>query len=109
MNLQPIRETVRRNRAVVEATVWSVGLLLMAAADPTREALFEVCLLKLAGLAWCPGCGLGHAVGFLARGHVVEAMASHPLVIPVVVVLVARIVSLLTGPSRSHSVTPGRH
>lgn len=101
MNVQPTQDFLRRYRTMVEAAVWSGGLLLMALADPTREALFEVCLLKLAGVAWCPGCGLGHAVGFLARGQVAEAMASHPLVIPVVGVLVFRTVSLLVAARRT--------
>ena len=77
--------------------MWAGGLGLMAVADPTREALLELCILKLAGFSWCPGCGLGHAVGFLARGQFADAMASHPLVIPVVAVLIVRIVTLVAG------------
>lgn len=95
MHVQSVRDFLKRNRAAVEAAVWTGGLGLMALADPTREALLEVCLIKLAGLTWCPGCGLGHAVGFLARGQFAEAMASHPLVLPVVAVLVVHIVRLV--------------
>lgn len=97
MDVHSIRNHLRSNRQAVEAAVWTSGLGLMALADPTREALLEVCLLKLAGFTWCPGCGLGHAVGFLARGEIAAAMASHPLVIPVVAVLLVRIVTLVAG------------
>lgn len=101
MKTQPFRDIAVSNRSAVEAAVWTGGLLLMAIADPTREALFEICILKLVGLTWCPGCGLGHAVGFLARGQFAEAMMSHPLVIPVVAVLLTRVGSLLIGVRRS--------
>jgi len=97
MDVQSIQNLLRSNRQAVEAAIWTGGVGLMALADPTREALIEVCLLKLAGIAWCPGCGLGHAVGFLARGQFAEAMASHPLVIPVVAVLIVRIVTLFAA------------
>ena len=78
-----------------EAGLWAIGLLVVAAADPTAPALIEVCLFKAAGLAYCPGCGLGHAVGFLARGELMLSIQSHPLVIPVVGILLHRIVFLI--------------
>lgn len=95
MYVRTIRERLSGNRAAVEAFVWTGGIVLMALADPTREALLEVCVIKLAGFAWCPGCGLGHAVGFLVRGQFAEAISSHPLVIPVLAVLIVRVVTLI--------------
>ncbi len=70
-----------------EAAMWVCGLLAMAIADPTAPALLETCLLKAAGFQFCPGCGLGHAVAYLARGEILLSFQSHafaPIVVGVI-------------------------
>ena len=82
--------------------VWSAGLLAMAVANPYAGGLLSVCpfdaIGSWIGLSFCPGCGLGHAIGFLARGHLVESLTAHPLAIPAVLTLTLHIRRLLCPP-----------
>ena len=79
---------------MIEAGIWSVGLLLMCVTDPTAESWIELCVWKALGFGECPGCGLGHAFGFLARGEWQLALDSHILSPAVAVVLMHRITTL---------------
>lgn len=85
-------------RIPFEALAWIGGLALMALADPGAKH-WQVCPFAYVGdwlgLHFCPGCGLGRSIGWLARGEVARSMAVHPLGIPAVGVLVARSFSLL--------------
>lgn len=81
----------------VEAAVWTIGLLAMVTMDPQGEHLFSLCPLNAAGVTFCPGCGLGHAIAYLARGAVVESIRAHPLGIPAVLLLVTHIGRLVRG------------
>ena len=94
-------------RSLTEAGIWTAGLLAVAIADPTAPPLFDACLFEAVGLSFCPGRGLGHAVGFLARGEFLLSFQSHPMAVPVVGVLIHRIQQLVSTetlsfqPSRS--------
>jgi len=80
-----------------EATLWLVGLSAVALADPTAPALIDLCPLKALGISFCPGCGLGHAMGYLARGEWGLAFRTHPFAPAVAGVLLHRIVTLYRG------------
>jgi hypothetical protein len=85
------RAAGRHLRAVpVEAAVWTAGLALMAAMDPATAGP-TACLFDQLGAEWCPGCGLGHAVAYLARGEVAASVQAHPLGIPAVAILTGHI------------------
>ena len=77
-------------RVPLEAVVWLGGLAAMATLDPSATADPSWCLFDRAGVSFCPGCGLGHSVAHLARGHLAASFAAHPLGIPAVAVLLAR-------------------
>ncbi|MEQ9104666.1 MAG: DUF2752 domain-containing protein [Rhodothermales bacterium] len=62
---------------ILEAGLWLAGLTLMAASDPWAPAWLDLCLIDALGFPFCPGEGLGHAIGFLARGEWLLAIASH--------------------------------
>ena len=100
-------QNIRVNRGKVEALFWFSGLLAIAVGDPHSEGLFSVCPFDAVGswvgLSFCPGCGLGHAVGFLVRGQLAESLTAHPLAIPAVLTLTLHIRRLLSGP-RSDSI-----
>jgi len=83
------------NKKQLEAGLWASGLVAVAVADPRAPGLIETCLFKLIGLPRCPGCGLGHAIGFLARGEILFSIQSHPLALFVVGILLYRVVKLL--------------
>lgn len=74
-----------------EAMIWLVGLGAMATMDPEGVHVFSLCPLDAVGLSFCPGCGLGHAVAYLARGAVVESMYAHPLGIPAVLLIATHV------------------
>lgn len=83
------------NKKRLEAGLWITGVFAVAVADPRAPSLIETCVFKLAGFPRCPGCGLGHAVGFLARGEFLLSFQSHPFTILVVGVLAHRVATLL--------------
>ena len=74
-----------------EAAMWVCGLLAVAIADPTAPALLETCLFKAVGFPYCPGCGLGHAVAYLARGEILLSFQSHAFAPIIVGVLLHRV------------------
>jgi len=82
-------------RNLAEAALWTSGLLAVAIADPNAPAFIETCLLKAAGFFFCPGCGLGHSVGYLARGEFLLSFQAHPFAPIIVMVLLHRIVTLI--------------
>jgi len=75
--------------------VWTVGLLAVGLADPRTDGLLDLCLFKAVGLPGGPGCGMGHAIGFLFRGEWALAIDSHPFSPVVLAVLLTRIGSLV--------------
>ncbi|TDI73120.1 MAG: DUF2752 domain-containing protein [Bacteroidetes bacterium] len=89
----------KSNRKLVETGIWLVGLIAVAVADPWAPSLINACLFEAAGLSFCPGHGLGHAVGFMARGEFLLSFQSHPFAIPVVGVLLSHIYSLIHSAS----------
>jgi hypothetical protein len=82
-----------------EALVWLGGLALVAVLDPAAPGWFSVCPFhhfgEWLGVPFCPGCGLGRSIGWLARGEFERSLAAHPLGIPAVGMLGARSVVLL--------------
>lgn len=87
----------------LEAVLWGVGLVAMATMDPRAEHLISLCPLDALGLSFCPGCGLGHAIAYLARGAIVESVQAHPLGIPAVLVLVGHISRLVRDAWHVHA------
>lgn len=80
---------------LVEAGIWMIGLLLVALPDPTLPSTIDLCVLKVIGLPGCPGCGAGHAMGYLFRGELVLAWQSHWFSPVVLAVLITRTAGLL--------------
>ncbi|MDA0684037.1 MAG: DUF2752 domain-containing protein [Bacteroidetes bacterium] len=89
------RATLVQHRSLIEGGIWVMGLLAMGLADPASEGLFDLCLFKAIGLPGCPGCGLGHAIGYIFRGEWALAIHSHPLSPFVLLILLHRIASLV--------------
>lgn len=93
---RPGADLVRRWRHLpLDALFWTLGLLAMATMNPEGEHLISLCPLDALGASFCPGCGLGHAVAYLARGELVASVKAHPLGLPAVLILGAHVARLL--------------
>ena len=78
-----------------EIWVWILALGALAWIDPSAPALVELCLLKAAGITWCPGCGLGHAIAFLLEGQWSRSWDAHPLGGPALLVIMHHVTQQL--------------
>jgi hypothetical protein len=101
-----------RRSARREAFLWIVGLVCVAVADPASESLVGICLFDRVGdwigLAFCPGCGLGHSVGWLARGEFTASFAAHPLGVPAIIILLGHSLQLIRRSMADTSAVPSR-
>jgi hypothetical protein len=77
-----------------EIIAFSGGLLYLLLLEPSHEH-FSFCLFRLAGIDFCPGCGLGKSISYLLHFNVTESIKTHPLGIPAFLIIVNRIISLL--------------
>lgn len=108
----PMHSRKTRVSALAEAAFWATGLLFVACSDPLHPVLPSVCLFDRMGdwlgIAFCPGCGLGRSVGWLARGDFGASWQAHPLALPAVFVLAAHITRLLRTAVRGTAGSPLR-
>ena len=84
-----------------EAYIWILGLAVVAFIDPYSDGRFSVCIFKNLGFDFCPGCGLGRSVAYLARGEIAASFYAHPLGVPAVAVLMHRILQLVRNSLRA--------
>ena len=76
------------------------ALIALGMSDPTLASHYTLCPLKLMGVSWCPGCGLGHSIAFLLHGDVRNSFHAHWLGIPALVIIVYRIYDLIKQKTR---------
>ncbi|WP_299581663.1 DUF2752 domain-containing protein [Mucilaginibacter sp.] len=89
-----------------ELAFWIAGLVSLAITDPTNQSHFSLCPLKMLGITWCPGCGLGHSISFLFHGDLKSSLHAHWLGIPALIAILYRIYVL--GRMRLFPVFPGQ-
>jgi hypothetical protein len=77
-----------------ELAFWVAALIALAASDPASTSHFTLCPLKLAGITWCPGCGMGHSLAYLLHGDIKNSFHQHWLGVPALIVIVYRIYTL---------------
>ncbi|RYY47521.1 MAG: DUF2752 domain-containing protein [Chitinophagaceae bacterium] len=78
-----------------ELSVWIGGLVLLAYMNPAADSHYSLCVFKWAGIAYCPGCGLGHSINWLLHGDIVRSLSDHPLGIFAFLIITHRIFKLL--------------
>ena len=78
-----------------ELSVWIGGLALLAYMNPVEGNHYSLCVFRWAGVAYCPGCGLGHSISWLLHGYVARSFSEHPLGIFALIILAHRIFKLL--------------
>ncbi|MDQ6756524.1 MAG: DUF2752 domain-containing protein [Bacteroidota bacterium] len=82
-------------RKYFELLFWIVSLTALAMMQPTSDTHFSLCIFKLLGIDFCPGCGLGHSISFLFHGNMSKSFSLHPLGIFAVLVILFRVYKLL--------------
>ena len=100
--MKAVRRYVEDSRAVAalrrlfdtEALLWAIGLLVLAASDPSSDFHFTLFWPQWVFGIQSPGYGLGHSIGYLFRGDLASSLDSNLLGVPVVVALTYRIISL---------------
>jgi hypothetical protein len=78
-----------------ELIFWFSALVALGVSNPSQATHFTLCPLKLMGISWCPGCGLGHAIAFLLQGDISNSFHSHWLGIPALIIILYRIFDLI--------------
>ncbi|MDB5110411.1 MAG: hypothetical protein JWR67_1525, partial [Mucilaginibacter sp.] len=83
-----IKKLIREN---FELIFWIAAIISLAFADPSAPPHYSLCPLKLAGITWCPGCGLGHSIAWLLHGNIKNSFHSHWIGIPALLIILYRI------------------
>lgn len=78
-----------------ELLFWLTALILLALMPPGIDSHYSLCIFKLFGFNFCPGCGLGHSISYLFHGDVQASLEAHPLGIFAFLVIAFRIFKLL--------------
>jgi hypothetical protein len=92
-----INNSVKFIRKNLEAFMWIGGLTYLALINPYSGGHLSLCAFNLAGIDFCPGCGLGMSISLLFHGDIAASFSAHPLGIFALIILVYRIYSLLYG------------
>lgn len=87
----------------LEAVCWSIGLVVLAFLNPADNHV-SVCPFNHLGWDFCPGCGLGRSVTLLLHGDVRQSLATHPLGVFTLPILLYRIYQL----TKTHLHTYGK-
>ena len=90
----------------LELLFWISALIALGFSDPTQTH-FILCPFRLAGITWCPGCGIGHAIAYLLQGNIQASFHAHWLGIPALGVLLFRIYTLLVSRNYRFGHKPG--
>ena len=78
-----------------ELTFWITAIFFLALMPPSVDPHYSLCVFKMAGIDFCPGCGLGHSISHLFHGNLQASFSSHPLGIFATIVILIRIYKLL--------------
>ncbi len=86
---------LRHLKANFELYFWLLALVILYFMPLTGESL---CLFRFAGIDWCPGCGLGHALQAAMHLNFATSFDEHPFGIPALLIIANRIVQLIFKP-----------
>jgi hypothetical protein len=74
-----------------ELTFWVAAIIALGVCNPSAATHYTLCPLKLMGITWCPGCGLGHSIAFLLHGDIKSSVHAHWLGVPALIIILHRI------------------
>ena len=83
-----------------EALIWLSALIFLAFGDPHQHH-YTLCPLSNMGFEYCPGCGIGRAITLFFNGGFKASFLSHPLGMPAIAVIIARIYVIIRGNTAS--------
>ncbi|AGA79590.1 Protein of unknown function (DUF2752) [Echinicola vietnamensis DSM 17526] len=63
----------------LELLFWIAALVGIMFIDPNSAHHFTLCPLSMAGIEWCPGCGLGRSMKLFALGEFRQSFQMHPM------------------------------
>ncbi len=72
-----------------------MAILALGLTDPGADSHFILCPFKLAGITWCPGCGIGHAISWLLHGNIHKSLKAHWFGMPALFIILYRICDLI--------------
>jgi hypothetical protein len=81
-------------RNYFELVFWIAALVALALTDPSAPGQYSLCPLKLMGISWCPGCGLGHSISWVLYGNIKNSWHAHWLGLPALIIILYRIYAL---------------
>ena len=81
-------------RQYLELITWIVALILLACMNPVSGTHYSLCIFKLLGIEFCPGCGIGHSISYLLQGDLSNSLHAHPLGVFAVAMILYRIYQL---------------
>jgi len=81
-------------RRYFELAFWLCSIMLLALAPPGSGTHYSLCLFKIAGISFCPGCGLGHSISYLLQGNIRASFSAHPLGFFALVIILYRVYKL---------------
>lgn len=86
-----------------EALIWIAALVFLACSDPHQHH-YSLCPFHTLGIDFCPGCGIGRSISMLFHFDLKSSFYYHPLGIPALVLIAARIARLFIR-KENHEIT----
>lgn len=96
---------IRLKSLPLELIIWIGSLIFLYCSNPYTEKT-SFCLLKMAGINNCPGCGLGQSISLLMHGDIGASFQKHLLGIFAFVVIVQRIIILTKNYFSNRNINP---
>jgi hypothetical protein len=93
--VSPLWLLLKRRSGALELLAWVTALIVPVFINPYANDHFTVCIFRLLGVEWCPGCGLGRSIALFYRGEWMQSLQAHWLGIAAVGIISARIIALL--------------
>jgi hypothetical protein len=79
----------------LEAAIWILGLIFLLIVPLEMGSHLSICPIKNLGFSFCPGCGLGSSIHYLLNFEFKSSVASHPLGIFALFIIICRIFTIV--------------
>jgi len=100
------KKTYYNVKILAEPVIWLSALLILGFADFNSGSHLSLCPLANLGFDFCPGCGLGHSIGYALKGDFQASFNSHPLGLLAIAMLLYRSFSLIRLYFQTQNKTP---